>query len=189
MPFGLLVAPWAWTKIIRPVLAAMRAVHFDLIGNVDDHGAAAPGRRQVSKRDAAAGFRQVALLYDKLGLKLHPSKGECDGTQQLTLLCFTIGTAANAVRLPDTRVAKLRGAAAALLGAAGRHRRWERRKLLQSVAGIIVSGSLAIPEARLFERSIYSNLATDAGGGDCRLSHQSLRDLRYWASFGRHGYD
>lgn len=130
MPFGLSVAPWAWTKIMRPVLAALRAGHFQLIGYVDDHGAAAPGRRPVSKRDAPAGFRQVKLLYDRLGLKLHPTKGERDGTQQLTLLGFTIDTAANAVRLPDTRVAKLRGAAAAALGAARRNRRWVRRKLL-----------------------------------------------------------
>lgn len=104
------------------------------------------------------------------------------------MLGFTIDTAANQVRLPDNRVAKLRGAAAAALGAAGRNRRWVRRKLLQSVAGIIVSGSLAIPEARLFARSIYDDLAAGAARGDCRLSHQSLRDLRYWANFGRHGH-
>ena len=115
MPFGLSVAPWAWTKITRPVLSALREAHFKLIGYVDDHGAAAPGRRPVSKRDGAAGFRKVALLYDKLGLSLHPSKGERQGTQQLTLLGYTIDKAGNAVRLPDVRVAKLWGGAAAIL--------------------------------------------------------------------------
>ena len=189
MPFGLSVAPWAWTKITRPVLSALREAHFKLIGYVDDHGAAAPGRRPVSKRDGAAGFRKVALLYDKLGLSLHPSKGERQGTQQLTLLGYTIDKAGNAVRLPDVRVAKLRGGAAAILSSERKNRRWVRLKLLQSVAGIIFSGSLAIPEARLFSRSIYNHLAAaDPAGGDCRLSHHSLRDLRYWANFGRHGH-
>jgi len=156
---------------------------------VDDHGAAAPGKRPVSKRDSAAGLRKVALLYDKLGLTLHPAEGERQGTQQLTLLGHTNDTAGNAVTLPDLRVAKLRGGAAAVLSSAKKNRRWVRRKLLQSVAGIIVSGSLAIPEARLFARSIYDDLgAADPAGGDCRLSHQSLRDLRYWAKFGRHGH-
>lgn len=130
LPFGLSVAPWAWTKIMRPVLAALRASHIHLIGSVDDHGAARPGRRLVSKRDAAAGNRLVALLYDQLGLKLHPTKSERDGSQQITLLDSTIDTAANQVRLLDNRVAKLRRAAAAALGAAGRNRRWVRRKFL-----------------------------------------------------------
>jgi len=188
MPFGLSVAPWAWTKIMRPVLAALRAAHFQLIGYVDDHGAVTPGRRPVSKRAAAAGFRQVALLYEKLGLKQLPTEGEREGTQQLTLLGYTIDTAANLVSLPDSRVAKLRGGAAAALGAARKNRRWVRRKLLQSVAGIIVSGSLAIPEARLLARSIYDDLDAHPTGGDCRLSHQFIRDLRYWANFGRHGH-
>ena len=189
MPFGLSVAPWALTKIMRPVLAALREAHFKLIGYVDDHGAAAPGRRPVSKRDAAAGFRQVALLYNKLGLTLHPAKGERQGTQQLTLLGYTIDSAGNAVRLPDVRVAKMRGRAVAVLSSARKNQRWVRRKLLQSVAGISFSGSLAIPEARLFARFIYDDLgAADPAGGDCWLSHQSLRDLRYWANFGRHGH-
>lgn len=188
MPFGLSVAPWAWTKIMRPVLDALRQAHFKLIGYVDDHGAAAPGRRPVSKRDAAAGFQYVCRLYDGLGIKMHPVKGEREGSQQLTLLGFVIDTANNELRLPPERVAKLRAAAAALLGAAGKNRRWVRRKLLQSVAGIIVSGSLAILEARLFARAIYDDLTATFGAGDCRLSHQSLRDLRYWANFGRHGH-
>jgi len=188
MAFVLSVAPWAWTKIMRPVLAALRVAHFQLIGYFDDHGAFAPGRRPVSKRDAAVGFRQVALLCDKLGLKLHPAKGEREGTQQLTLLGYNIDTAATLVSLPDSRVAKLRGGAAAALGAARKNRWWMRRKLLQSVAGIIVPGSLAIPEARLFARSIYDDLAAHPTGGDFQQSHQSIRDLRYWANFGRHGH-
>ena len=188
MPFFLSVAPWAWTKNMRPVLSALRAAHFQLMGYFDDHGAFAPGRRPVSKRDAAAGFRQVALLCDKLGLKLHPAKGEREGTQQHTLIGYNIDTAATLVSLPDSRVAKLRGGPAAALGAARKNRWWVRRKLLQSVAGIIVSGSLAIPEARLFARSIYDDLAAHPTGGDCQLSHQSIRDLRYWANFGRHGH-
>lgn len=188
MPFGLSVAPWAWTKIMRPVLYARRESQFQLIGYVDDHGAAAPGRRPVSKRDAAAGSLQVTLLYDRKGLTMRPTKGEREGTQQLTLLGFMIDTAANAARLSDSRVSKLRGAVTATLCGAGRNWRWVGCKAFRSVAGIIVSGSLAIPETRLFASSIYDNQTTGPPDGDCQLSHQSLRDLRYWANFGRHGH-
>lgn len=43
MPFGLSVAPWAWTKITRPVVAALWAAHFQLIGYVHERSAATPG--------------------------------------------------------------------------------------------------------------------------------------------------
>jgi len=162
---------------MRPVLAYLRKSGFNLIGYVDDHGAAAPGRRLVSKADAAKGFGFVTKLYYRLGLSLHPYKGNRDGTQQLTLLGYTLDTANNQVRLPESRLAKLRGTAAALLSSARKNRRWVRRKLLQSAAGISVSGSLAIPEARLFARSIYDDLSGGDLNADCKLSHQSIRDL------------
>lgn len=85
-------------------------------------------------------------------------------------------------------MAKLRGATGAALRAAGRNRGWVWRKLLQSFAGIFVSVSLVIPDARLFARSIYDGLEAGASEGDCRVSFQSLRDVRYWANFGRHGH-
>ena len=192
MPFGLSVAPWAWTKIMRPVLAYLRQSGFTLIGYVDDHGAAPPGARPTTKADAAKGFRFVTHLFHRLGLTLHPAKGEREGTQQLTLLGFTIDTAGNQVGIPDGRLARLRVTAAAVLSSASANRRWVGRKPLESVAGIIVSASLAIPEARLFARAIYDDLARAAAArgphADCRLSHQSLRDLRWWAHFGRAGH-
>jgi len=143
---------------MRPVLDYLRQSGFHLIGFVDDHGAAAPGCRPVSKADAAEGSGFGKELYDRLGLSLHPEKGNRDGTQQLTLLGYTLDTANNQVRLPESRLAKLRGTAAALLSSARKTRRWVRRKLLQSAAGIIVSGSLAIPKTRLFAKSIYDKI-------------------------------
>lgn len=188
MPFGLSIAPWAWTKVMRPVLAHLRRKGLTLLGYVDDHGAVAAGPRPCSKADAQKGFREVVRLYDRRGLILHTDKGDREGTRQLTLLGYTLDTEHNQVRLPDDRLAKLRGTAAAVLAAASKNRRWVRPWLLQSVAGIIVSGSLAIPEARLFARAIYDDVAGGDGRSDCRLSHHSIRDLRFWASFGRSGH-
>lgn len=188
MPFGLSLAPWAWTKVMRPVLAYLRRTGFTLMGYVDDHGAAAPGRRPVSKSDAAKGFRAVTLLYEKLGLSLHPEKGERDGAQVMDLLGFTLDTASNAVRLTEGRLCKLRGQAMGLVTAASKNRRWVRRKHLERLAGMVASSNLAVPEARLFARSFYDDLRRSIGSTDCRLTHQSIRDLRYWANFGRAGH-
>lgn len=40
--FGLSLAPWAWTKLFRPVLAALRAAGFRSLGYIDDFAAAPP---------------------------------------------------------------------------------------------------------------------------------------------------
>lgn len=186
MPFGLSIAPWAWTKVMRPVLAHLRSLGFTLIGYVDDHGAAPPGPRPSTRSSAAAGFRLVARLMDRLGLHLHPEKGDREGTQSLELLGFVIHTALNRVYITEKRRAKVAGAAMALLASASNHRRFVRLKPLQRMAGLAVSTMLAIPEARLYTRSLYDDLRPAMDGQsdriDRRLSHQSIRDLRFWAS-------
>jgi len=192
MPFGLSVATWAWTKIMRTVLAHLRQTGIILIGDFDDNGAAAPGRRPTSKSAAVKGFTMVTQLYQPLGLTLHPTKRESDGTEQLTLLRFTIDTAGNQVRLQTKRLDRLWGTAAAVLAWAGANRRLVRRRPLERVVGTIMTASLEIPKVRLSSRAIYDDLARSAAArgphADCRLLHQSLRDLRWWANFGRAGH-
>jgi len=206
MPIGLSIAPWAWTKVMRPVLTHLPGLGFTLIGYVDDHGAAAPGARPTSKADAAAGFATVARLSATLGLQLQPEKGDREGTQQLTLLGFTIDTARNRLTLPAERVAQESGAAMVLLSLAGKNRRFVRLKALQRMAGLAESTKLAISSAQLYTRAIYDDLkfgdqirdrrskrSSDnrinrpndrpdrRSRHDRRLSHQSVRDLRFWA--------
>lgn len=190
MPFGLSVAPWAWTKVMRPVLAHLRRKGFTLIGYVDDHAAAPAGGRPTSAAEATAGFGYVTRLYDKLGLTLHPLKGEREGTTKLTLLGFTVDTANNWLSLPPARLAKVVGAARGLLAAARKNRRFVRLKMLQRVAGLAVSTLLAVPEARLFTRSLYDDARSvdPDDRSDRRLSHQSIRDLRFWANLTADGH-
>lgn len=42
LPFGLSLAPWAWTKLFRPVLAALWVAGFSSLGYIDDFKAAPP---------------------------------------------------------------------------------------------------------------------------------------------------
>lgn len=170
--------------MMRPMLAHLRRKGFTLIGYVDDHAAAPPGERPTTAAAATAVFACVTRLYEKLGLTLHPSKGEREGTTKLTLLGFTVDTAANRLSLPAARLAKVVGAARGLLAAARKNRWFVRLKMLQRVAGLAVSTLLAVPEARLFTRSLYDDCRSDDPDdrSDRRLSHQSIRDLRFWAN-------
>lgn len=131
---------------------------------MDDHGVALPGARPTSKANAPKEFGFVTLLHQRLGLVLHPLKGERDGTQQLTPLGFTVETAGNQVRPSNARLARLHGTTACGLESASSNRRWVRRKPLESVAGSSVSATLAIPEARWFTRDILDDLVRPAEG-------------------------
>jgi len=107
---------------MRPVLEHLRQSGLTLIGYVDDHGAAPPGARPTSKADAVKSFGIVTHLCDWLGLVLQPAEGERNRTRRLTLLGFTIDTTGNRIRLPDGRLARQRGVAAAVLASAGSNR-------------------------------------------------------------------
>lgn len=80
LPFVMRLSPWAWTKVLRPVVAALRARGHKLNAYVDDF--AATGRRghPSSAADATAGRREIVALFLSLGLHVHPTKGKAEGT-------------------------------------------------------------------------------------------------------------
>eukprot|EP00170_Pyropia_yezoensis_P003836 contig_16033_g3847 len=194
------LSPWAWTKVLRPVVAALRARGHKLNAHVDDF--AATGRRGHSSSavDATAGRREILGLFRSLRLHVHPTKGERDGTCKLPLFGFLVDTRRRKLLLPAERLTKLVSSAKSLLSAACRDARRVRHRVLQRLTGTAVSCSLAIPSARFFLRSLYNAqggldragpsdglMAVRACGparrrsGCARLTHGALDDLRWFS--------
>lgn len=183
MPFGLRHAPFFWTKVCRPVVAALRKMGFRLIAYVDDFGGAPPSPpgKPASVPDALAGGEAVRTLLSRLGLGLHPRKGVWTGPTCLPLLGHLVDTERGMFILQPGRADKVMRAARSLLARAGKHRRWVPAKTLRNFCGLGVSTTLSVTTARLHLRALYNALGGTMAG-DVQLSHQGMRDLAWWAN-------
>eukprot|EP00170_Pyropia_yezoensis_P004458 contig_18241_g4471 len=110
MPFGLAVAPYTWTKVCGPVVAHLRELGFVLTAYVHEFGGRPPvprPGRPATKKDAQRGWWTAERLLTSLGLRVHKSKGEREGTTVLPLLGNVVDTKRGVFRLQPSRVQKI----------------------------------------------------------------------------------
>ena len=115
LPFGMRLNPWVWTKLMRPVVAALRLRGSKINAYVDDFAANGRGARPSFKAAATAGRVEILSLFQRLGIQAHPAKGVAVGTTCLPLLGYLVDTARQLFLLPPPRLAKLVSGAKALL--------------------------------------------------------------------------
>jgi len=96
MPFGMSLAPYMWTKVVRALVQYLRSLGFRVISYVDDFGGAPPAMpgEAATVADAARGYLTVQLVFRALGLWLHPDKGTHDGSTAAQLLGHIVDTTA-----------------------------------------------------------------------------------------------
>lgn len=114
LPFGLNLAPWALTKMLRPVLAHLRLRGFSLMGYMDVFASCATGVRPWSKSAATSARRRAVACFRSLGIQVHPNKGASVGTTSLDLLGFREDTVRRLLLLPPHRLDSATGAAPSL---------------------------------------------------------------------------
>lgn len=179
LPFGLKLAPWALTKLLRPVIAHLRSHGYVVMPYMDDFGISVEQPSPVTADEATAARAYAVTLFRRLGLHVHPTKGQATGTTRLEILGFVVDTVRQLLILPPERRRKLVGSAHSLLRAAAADRRWVRTRALQRFCGRAASAALAIPLARYRLRSLFTAMA--AARGRSRLDTRALSDLVWWA--------
>ena len=187
LPFGLKLAPWAWTKLCRPILQHLRSSGFSLIGYMDAFLCRPPSISEQSAAGATAGRRRALALFARLGVTVHPNKGALTGTQQLTALGYLVDTVSRTLLLPPARLDKVTRAARALLAESADHRRWVGGRRLRRFCGLAMSTSLAVPMARFYLRRLYIAVGSTAPTRDSRLSKGARLDLAWWATLAHPG--
>lgn len=184
MPFGLKLAPWIWTKLMRPVVAHLRARGFKVMPYMDDFGClAATSHRSapVTQAEATAGRVQAIAFFRKLGIDIHKTKGAAVGTRTLDLLGFTIDTSRRLLLLKPDRLRSVVGSAVSLRRHATTYYRWVTLHALQRFCGVAVSTSAAIPDARFHLQALYASFAAGPRRGIWQVSSRALADLEWWA--------
>ena len=190
MPFGMSLAPYMWTKVVRALVQYLRSLGFRIISYVDDFGGGPPAMpgTAATVADAERGYLTVQLVFRALGLWLHPDKGTHDGSTATQLLGHIVDTTAGVYRLPPRRAEQIEVLAKGLLRFASAHQRWVRFSTLRVFCGTAVSTTLSVVPARFHLRSLFSSMGyRHARSGDCRLGRQALTDLRWWSGLASSG--
>lgn len=185
LPFGWGRSPLWFTQAMAPFVRALRAFGYRVLAYLDDFLLApTPFGTPSSSRACAAARKRVAALMRSLGLRRHPHKGEWEGATRVEHLGVLVDTETLRFTVTPRKRRKVRDAAEKMLRTIRFSRRWVSHSMVSSFCGLCVSLSLAMPWARFYTRALYWDLSAHVksvkGKLLCRLSHQSIRDLRFW---------
>ena len=178
--FGLSPAPYIFTMILRDVAKRWRFDGIFLIHYLDDFGVFAP-TRELCLQQLTRIFKDLVAL----GFVVNLGKSVLDPVQLMEFLGYEVNTTnVPTFTVPPSRIAKL---------VADLHILWNapsgrvRVRKVASVAGQLLSMSLALGPARLYTRALYRVVDSlnriDLPGGwgaTVTLSAAALSEVDFW---------
>lgn len=169
---------------MAPFVAEMRSYGYRVLPYMDDFLLIpTPYGVKSGLADCKSARSRVDKLLCRLGLRRHPEKGEWNGSTVVDHLGVRVDTISMRFTVLPHKVEHVRQLAKALLNQVRSGRRWVSVSKVQTLCGTCASLSLALPWARFYTRSLYWDVGAGRARdsrGRCRLSHQSIRDLRFW---------
>ena len=180
LPFGLSYSPYAFTKLMRPVLRRIRRTMGCAHLYVDDLLLVAPGCRETRHL-----IQQVEQLYTRLGLQINKAKSILEPTQSIRHLGLILESAQQRYRIPEDKLRRIERQATDILTLAQRYKRRVPSGRLASFAGLAQSLRLALPPAQLLLRSLYDDLGGHHGHEWVSVRRCTLVQLRWWRRLSR----
>ena len=176
LPFGLACAPWAFTKVSKPVIALLRQLGVRLVCYIDDVLMAET--LQLARDHGQA----LVFLLENLGFIISHTKCVLEPTQRMEFLGFVVSSTDLQLSLPSTKVKKIRAEAKSL---AGREQVTVRQ--LSQFLGKLTAATTAIPLAQLFygDAQRAMNRALETSGQDYSailpISAEVKAELQLWS--------
>lgn len=174
MPFGLSSAPWAFTKIMRSVVAALRNKGIKLIVYLDDMLIIGPDPAAVL-RD----FQIVSSLLESLGFVINWDKSVTSPAQIMEFLGLIVDSTRLSVSLPPAKVASIIEKCADAYS-----RRSVTLRAVASILGDFAWASTALTFASAHYRAIQAQYIGCSASRELSekitLDNGSLEDLRWW---------
>ena len=177
LPFGLSAAPRTFTKVLKPVLAALRAKGIRLVAYLDD--ILNIGK---DKECAEEAFQTTKSLLQALGFVVNLEKSQSQATQEIEFLGFIINSREMTFRIPTARVKQIKNDTKRIL-----QKEQVTVRELAHIVGVLASTRLAVLSAPLHYRALqgqrneglhhhlsYESMVT--------LSSQSREDLQWWTN-------
>ena len=136
LPFGLSCAPWAFTKVLKPVSAFLRSVGVRLIVYIDDILVIGKTPDEVRNH-----VEVLIALLEGLGFIVNMEKSVLTPSQQIEFLGLLLNTASICLTLPGHKIRTIRGEAAQLL----RQGKFSARKLAQFIGKLNAASQAVFP--------------------------------------------
>ena len=175
LPFGLSAAPRTFTKVLKPVLAALRAKGIRLVAYLDD--LLIIGK---DKECAEEAFQTTKSLLQALGFVVNLEKSQSQAAQEIEFLGFIINSREMTFRIPTARVKQIKNDTKQIL-----QKEQVTVRELAHIVGVLASTRLAVLPAPLHYRAhqgqknegLHHHLSYESM---VTLSSQSREDLQWW---------
>ena len=183
LPFGIASAPWVWTQISKEPVKVFRSNGISVIHYMDDFPSAA-----LTAEKARRDFAFLIQFLRKCGFKLELEK-KCIGwdnpLSRFTALGFDIDLENQKFVVPEKKILALKDLIKVLQDVAQANHNLVDAKKVSSVAGRVVSMSLALGGvARMRTRCLYKCIGVRETAKDwrapCLLTKGAHGELRFW---------
>jgi hypothetical protein len=175
LPFGLSSAPWAFTKLLKPLVAFFRERGIRLVIYLDDILILGSSKEKLTE-DVGL----VRSVLESVGFIVNEEKSSCEPSQNIEFLGLIVDTIAMSLSLPQPKVKSVITSCRKLISLS--------KPSLREIASVMGNFSWAIP-AVPFARAHYRNLQrlyndrlkhTADLDTKVSLSEDAITDLRWW---------
>ena len=175
LPFGLASAPRIFTKLLRPVTAAMRRKGIRLLVYLDDILVMAEGRETLRRH-----LSEVAETLSKLGFVINTKKSIFEPTQEIEFLGFIVDSKTMHLLLPQEKVDKVKKSCRSMT-----NKEVVTPRQLAHLIGLLTSTLPAILPAPLHYRALQRVRNTALWRSrnydcPCQLTPEAKKDLSWW---------
>ena len=174
LPFGLNLAPWVFTKVVRPVVSFCRSIGISVIAYLDDF-------LWSSDRDSIGDLIPFVrwLLYN-LGFAVSEKKSHWTPAEVVQFLGLLVNAELYEFGVPAERLAKVSKLVLDVTNRALRNKRVTARDIAK-ICGHILSLRLAVSPSRIYTRCLYADLnQATSWNAPIELSAGTLDELLFW---------
>ena len=175
--FGLSSAPRAFTKLMKPIFATLRAKGYISVAYIDDSYL-----QGDTFTECESNINATAELLTKLGFIINREKSELKPKQSLKFLGFILNSRDMTIRVTEQKIEKLRQKVKQVVETKN-----PTIRQISELLGMMVAYSIAVPYGRLFsmslERQKIAALRMNKGKFEAKmtLNESTLRDIFWWS--------
>jgi hypothetical protein len=177
MPFGLNVAPRAFTRIMKPVVAHFRRMGISLLIYLDDILICAQTQEETLKHAEV-----VATTIQRLGLLINWEKSVLNPARRMEFLGFIVDSTTMSLEIPEEKIHAIQLTTSQMIAS----KRTTVRRLASILGTINAVGPACLPAflktRRLLDLKNAARRKHQKWGAHIHLSPEAIQELKWWRS-------